>query len=148
MLFSTRYLKHKLHRHIRTSRWKACDLKHKLSTMDLHSFRVLTQDYEYFVTWKLVVSFEAKTVQFISKWIKLNLDSFHSKALRAFETFFDIFAKVYRAKSSSVLLKCLHAPSYFQVDSGNFEVLLGAKGRFDAYVFIYRYFYWQERRLK
>lgn len=66
MLFSTRYLKHKLNRHIRTSRWKACDLKHKLSKMGLHSFQVLTQDYEYFVTWKLVLSVEAKTVQFIS----------------------------------------------------------------------------------
>lgn len=47
----------------------------------------------------------------------MNSDTFHSKTLRAFGTFLDLFAKVYRTKSSSVFLKCLHAPSYFQVDS-------------------------------
>lgn len=85
--------------------------------MDLHSFQILTQDYKYFVTWKLVLSFEAKTVQFISIRIKMNSDSFYSKTLRSFGTFLDLFAKGYRAKSSAVFHKCLHALSYFQVDS-------------------------------
>lgn len=115
--------------------------------MDLHSFQVLTQDYEYFVTWKLVVSFEAKIVQFISKWIKMNSDSFHSKAFRAFGTSLDLFAKVYRAKKQFCVSQVSACSKLLSSGLNKLWSLVQCeRDRFDVYVFIYRYFYWYIKR--
>lgn len=83
--------------------------------MHVYSFQVLTTefwtlsqlDYEYFLTWKLVLSFEVKIEQLISEWIKMNSNT----SFYGFDFLWDTCRPLYKGlcKRSAVFLRCLGA---------------------------------------